>query len=32
VVMVTHEPDMADFARRQIRFRDGRIIADEVRA
>ena len=32
VVMVTHEPDMAAFARRQIRFRDGRIIADEVRA
>ena len=32
VVMVTHEPDMADFARRQIRFRDGCGIADEVRA
>ncbi|PWR23413.1 ABC transporter ATP-binding protein [Zavarzinia compransoris] len=31
VVMVTHEPDMAAFARRQIRFKDGRIVADEVR-
>jgi putative ABC transport system ATP-binding protein len=29
VVMVTHEPDMAGYARRIIRFVDGRIAADE---
>jgi len=29
VVMVTHEIDIAAFARRQVRFLDGRIIADE---
>jgi putative ABC transport system ATP-binding protein len=28
VVMVTHEPEMAKFARRTIRFRDGRIESD----
>ncbi|MFA5119939.1 ABC transporter ATP-binding protein [Zavarzinia sp.] len=32
VMMVTHEPDMAAYARRQIRFKDGRIVADEVTA
>jgi putative ABC transport system ATP-binding protein len=31
VVMVTHEPDMAAYASRQIRFLDGRILSD-VRA
>jgi putative ABC transport system ATP-binding protein len=29
VVLVTHEPDIAHFARRLLRFRDGRLIADE---
>jgi putative ABC transport system ATP-binding protein len=29
VVLVTHEPDIAEWARRRITFRDGRIIADE---
>jgi putative ABC transport system ATP-binding protein len=29
VVLVTHEPDVARFARRLLRFRDGRIVADE---
>ena len=29
VVMVTHEPDMAAFARRSIRFVDGRIESDQ---
>jgi putative ABC transport system ATP-binding protein len=29
VVLVTHEPDIAQFARRLLRFRDGRVIADE---
>jgi ABC-type lipoprotein export system ATPase subunit len=30
IVMVTHEPDMAAFARRIVRFRDGRIASDEA--
>jgi putative ABC transport system ATP-binding protein len=29
VVMVTHEPDMAEYARRQIHFYDGRVANDE---
>ena len=29
VVMVTHEADMAAYARRQVHFSDGRIVADE---
>ena len=31
VVMVTHEPDMAEFARRHIHFVDGRIASDDTR-
>jgi putative ABC transport system ATP-binding protein len=30
VVLVTHEPDIAEFAKRHIVFRDGRIRADKV--
>ncbi|AWX54977.1 ABC transporter ATP-binding protein [Brevibacillus brevis] len=30
VILVTHEPDIAEYAKRIIRFRDGQIIADEV--
>jgi putative ABC transport system ATP-binding protein len=30
VVLVTHEPDIAKHAKRIIRFRDGRVIADEL--
>jgi putative ABC transport system ATP-binding protein len=30
VIIVTHEPDIAEFARRRIVFRDGRIIDDAV--
>ncbi len=30
VVLVTHEPDIADFAKRHIVFRDGRIRADKI--
>ena len=29
IIMVTHEPDMAAYARRLVRFLDGRIAADE---
>ena len=29
VVMVTHEPDVARFARRILRFRDGRLVKDK---
>jgi putative ABC transport system ATP-binding protein len=29
VVLVTHEADVARFARRILRFRDGRVVADE---
>ena len=32
VLMVTHEPDMAAYARRTIRFVDGRIESDLVQA
>jgi putative ABC transport system ATP-binding protein len=30
VVLVTHEPDMAEFAKRNIQFRDGKIRRDEL--
>ncbi len=30
VILVTHEPDIAAYARRIIRFRDGRILSDEA--
>jgi putative ABC transport system ATP-binding protein len=30
VVLVTHEPDVARFARRILRFLDGRVVADEA--
>ena len=28
MILVTHEPDIARYARRQVKFRDGRIIED----
>jgi putative ABC transport system ATP-binding protein len=30
VLVVTHEPDVAEFARRVVRFRDGKVIADRA--
>jgi ABC-type phosphate/phosphonate transport system ATPase subunit len=30
IILVTHEQDIAAFAKRQIGFRDGRVIRDEV--
>jgi putative ABC transport system ATP-binding protein len=32
VMVVTHEPDVATFAKRVIRFRDGRVISDQRQA
>jgi len=32
ILMVTHEPDMAAYAQREVRFRDGRIVADQQQA
>jgi putative ABC transport system ATP-binding protein len=29
IVLVTHEPDVAQYAKRQVRFRDGCIVHDE---
>ena len=31
VLMVTHDPTCAAYAKRQVVFRDGRILADETR-
>jgi putative ABC transport system ATP-binding protein len=30
IVMVTHEPDIAQFAKRNVVFKDGKIIADNL--
>ncbi|KEO84992.1 ABC transporter ATP-binding protein [Tumebacillus flagellatus] len=30
IILVTHEPDIAEFAKRVVRFRDGRIVEDEI--
>jgi len=32
VVLVTHEPEVARYARRMLRFRDGRVVEDEANA
>ncbi len=32
IIMVTHEPDMAAYARRVVRFVDGRVASDELRS
>ena len=31
IVLVTHEPDIAEFCKRVVRFQDGKIIKDEVK-
>ena len=31
VVLVTHDPEVASVARREVRLRDGRVVADEAR-
>ena len=30
IVLVTHEPDIAQHAKRQVRFHDGRVVSDQV--
>ena len=32
IILVTHETDIAQYAKRVVRFKDGKIISDEVRA
>jgi putative ABC transport system ATP-binding protein len=29
IILVTHEPDIAKFAKRQVHFRDGKIVRDQ---
>ncbi|OPY60402.1 MAG: ABC transporter ATP-binding protein YxdL [Syntrophorhabdaceae bacterium PtaU1.Bin034] len=31
IILVTHEPDIAEYSRRIIRFLDGHLVRDEVR-
>ena len=31
IILVTHEPDIAEYSKRVVRFKDGKIIADEVK-
>ena len=31
IVLVTHEPDIAEFCKRIVRFKDGKIVSDEVK-
>ena len=31
IVLVTHEPDIAEYCKRVVRFKDGNIISDEVK-
>ena len=31
IILVTHEPDIAEYSKRIVRFQDGKIISDEVR-
>jgi len=29
IIMITHEPDIASFAKRNIHFRDGKVVDDD---
>ena len=31
IILVTHEPDIAEYCKRVVRFKDGNIISDEVK-
>ena len=30
IILVTHEPDIAQYAKRIVRFKDGKIVLDEI--
>ena len=30
IILVTHEPDIAEYCKRVVRFKDGNIISDEI--
>ena len=32
IILVTHEPDIAEYSKRIVRFKDGKIISDELRS
>jgi putative ABC transport system ATP-binding protein len=32
IILVTHEPDIAEFSKRRIHFLDGKVVSDEVKA
>ena len=32
IILVTHEPDIAEYCKRIVRFKDGKIISDELNA
>ena len=31
IVLVTHEPDIAEYCKRIVKFKDGKIVSDEVK-
>lgn len=31
IILVTHEPDIAEYCKRVVRFKDGNIVSDETK-
>ncbi len=31
IILVTHEPDIAEYCKRVVRFKDGKIISDTIK-